>query len=245
VLESIQDLTQLNVVVPSWFESVFLGYDNDMSASHYSNMPTQLKSVDFRDTFLDWDHLIESFPDTVCPPSTLTYEQKVVPARKRMEGCPPPYVLTLKSAAKRKPKKRAKTDGDEEEEQVFEVDTYTLPYMGPYPSDALRVNKIRFTPTQVEAINAGSRPGLIVIIGPPGTGKTDVATQIISNIYHNFPEQRTLLIARSNQALNQLFEKIVALDIDDRHLLRLGHGEENLNTDASFGKSGRVEYFLV
>lgn len=52
------------------------------------------------------------------------------------------------------------------------------------------------------------------------------------------------MVARSNQALNQLFEKIVALDIDDRHLLRLGHGEESLNTEASFGKSGRVEYFL-
>jgi intron-binding protein aquarius len=63
----------------------------------------------------------------------------------------------------------------------------------------------------VEAINSGTRPGLTVIIGPPGTGKTDVAVQIISNIYHNFPEQRTLLVARSNQALNQLFEKIVAL----------------------------------
>lgn len=97
----------------------------------------------------------------------------------------------------------------------------------------------------MEAINSGSRPGLTVIIGPPGTGKTDVASQIISNIYHNFPEQRTLLVARSNQALNQLFEKIVALDIDDRHLLRLGHGEESLNTELSFGKSGRVEYFLV
>ena len=67
----------------------------------------------------------------------------------------------------------------------------------------------------------------------------------MSNIYHNFPEQRTLVVARSNQALNQLFEKIVALDIADRHLLRLGHGEEGLNTEASFGKSGRVEYFLV
>jgi hypothetical protein len=36
----------------------------------------------------------------------------------------------------------------EEEEQVFEVDTYTLPYMGPYPSDAFRVNSVRYTPTQ-------------------------------------------------------------------------------------------------
>jgi intron-binding protein aquarius len=81
-------------------------------------------------------------------------------------------------------------------------------------------------------------------VGPPGTGKTDVATQIINNIYHNFPNQRTLLIAHSNQALNQLFQKIVALDIDERHLLRLGHGEEELDTEANFSKHGRVESFL-
>lgn len=40
-----------------------------------------------------------------------------------------------------------KTD-DGEEEQIFEVDTYALPYMGPYPSDVLRVNTVRYTPTQ-------------------------------------------------------------------------------------------------
>lgn len=36
-------------------------------------------------------------------------------------------------------------------------------------------------------------------MGPPGTGKTDVAVQIISNLYHNFPEQRTLIVTHSNQ----------------------------------------------
>ena len=39
------------------------------------------------------------------------------------------------------------------------------------------------------------------VVGPPGTGKTDVAVQIISNIYHNFPEQRTLIVTHSNQVL--------------------------------------------
>ena len=68
------------------------------------------------------------------------------------------------------------------------------------------------------------------MVGPPGTGKTDVAVQIIANLYHNFPEQRTVIVTHSNQALNQLFEKIMALDIDERHLLRLGHGEEALET---------------
>jgi intron-binding protein aquarius len=231
ILESIQDLTQLNIVVPSWFEGVFLGYD-DMTSAHYENMEMQIKKLDFRDTFLDWQHLLESFPS-----------RKVVPVRKNIDGCPPPYVLTQYSQTRSRARKNPKPE-DWWEEKFFEVDTYSLPYMGPYPADVPRRNHIRYTPTQVEAINSGTRPGLTVIIGPPGTGKTDVATQIISNIYHNFPEQRTLLVARSNQALNQLFEKIVALDIDERHLLRLGHGEESLNTDASFGKSGRVEYFL-
>ena len=51
----------------------------------------------------------------------------------------------------------------------------------------------------MEAIRAGMQPGLTMVVGPPGTGKTDVAVQIISNLYHNFPDQRTLLVTHSNQ----------------------------------------------
>jgi len=45
--------------------------------------------------------------------------------------------------------------------------------------------------------------------------------------------------------LNQLFEKIAALDIDERHLLRLGHGQEQLETEEDFSKYGRVNHMLV
>ena len=123
------------------------------------------------------------------------------------------------------------------------VSTYQLPNSGPYSTNVPNSNKIRFTPAQANAIASGTQPGLTVIVGPPGTGKTDVATQIISNIYHDFPQQRTLLVAHSNQALNQLFQKITKLEIDDRHLLRLGHGEEELDSDVNYGKHGRVESF--
>ncbi len=33
-----------------------------------------------------------------------------------------------------------------------------------------------------------------------------------------------------------MFEKIMALDIDERHLLRLGHGEEMLETEKDFSR---------
>ena len=47
-----------------------------------------------------------------------------------------------------------------------------------------------------------------------------------------------------SQALNQLFEKIMCLDIAERHLLRLGHGEESLSTEKDFSRYGRVNFVL-
>lgn len=83
-----------------------------------------------------------------------------------------------------------------------------------------------------------------MVVGPPGTGKTDLAVQMISTLYHNHPEQRTLVVTHSNTALNQIFEKIMALDVDERHLLRLGHGETALETEKDFSRYGRVNYVL-
>ncbi|KAF2084989.1 P-loop containing nucleoside triphosphate hydrolase protein [Saccharata proteae CBS 121410] len=237
ILESIKRLTLSDIPAPSWLQEVFLGY-GDPAGATWKRLSNRLKSIDFRDTFLDWQHLIASLP---------TKNVEVIDGESIDR---PPYVVefateTTQEAPARSSKKRRKDLADVPQEvEKFLVSTYKPPNMGPYPADAPKLNTVRFTPAQVEAIISGSQPGLTVIVGPPGTGKTDVATQIINNIYHNFPEQRTLLIAHSNQALNQLFQKIVALDIDERHLLRLGHGEEDLETEANYSKHGRVESFL-
>ncbi|KAJ2719311.1 hypothetical protein GGI07_005286 [Coemansia sp. Benny D115] len=115
---------------------------------------------------------------------------------------------------------------------------------GPIELRQPKRNTIRFTPKQVAALRSASLPGLTLVVGPPGTGKTDVAVQAISNLYHNFPQQTTLLLTHSNQALNQLFAKIIALDIEPRHLLRLGHGESELEADERYTKAGRIESFM-
>jgi intron-binding protein aquarius len=54
-----------------------------------------------------------------------------------------------------------------------------------------------------------------MIVGPPGTGKTDVAVQIIANLYRNYPNQRILVVAHSNAALNDIFEKILKVTTDN------------------------------
>lgn len=56
-----------------------------------------------------------------------------------------------------------------------------------------------------------------MIVGPPGTGKTDTAVQIISNLYHNYPTQKIVLVTHSNAALNDLFMKIMEVRYGIRH----------------------------
>ncbi|CAJ2507072.1 Uu.00g082580.m01.CDS01 [Anthostomella pinea] len=239
VLESIRSLALSEVPLASWLHENFLGY-GDPAGATYRHLPNRVAKVDFRDTFLDWQHLVASLPG-----------KTIEPGFDVSESFGPPYVLeSVDKPPKKpatKPSKKRRRDAEPAllaEVETYQVSTYKPPNTGPYPVDAPKLNNVRFTPAQIDAIMSGTQPGLTVIVGPPGTGKTDVATQIINNIYHNFPEQRTLLIAHSNQALNQLFAKIVALDIDERHLLRLGHGEEELDTESNFSKHGRVESFL-
>lgn len=64
------------------------------------------------------------------------------------------------------------------------------------------------------------------VVGPPGTGKTDVAVQIISNIYHNFPEQRTLIVTHSNQVT--YCTSSYALIDDDSSLLKMCESAEGI-----------------
>ena len=69
--------------------------------------------------------------------------------------------------------------------------------------------------------------------------------QIMHVLYHNCPEQRTLLITHSNQALNDLFQKLLERDVPARYLLRLGMGEEELETALDFSRVGRVNAMLA
>uniref|UniRef100_A0A7N6C173 RNA helicase aquarius n=1 Tax=Anabas testudineus TaxID=64144 RepID=A0A7N6C173_ANATE len=236
VLETIRNLMNTECVVPDWLHDIILGY-GDPGSAHYSKMPNQISTLDFNDTFLSLDHLHSCFPGYTIKVTEENAELQVPPFRVKFP--------ISKNTDKGKKRKADEEVEDKEKDMTLVVEPYVTPNRGPYPYNQPKRNTIQFTPTQIEAIRAGMQPGLTMVVGPPGTGKTDVAVQIISNLYHNFPEQRTLIVTHSNQALNQLFEKIMALDIDERHLLRLGHGEEELETEKDFSRYGRVNYVLA
>uniref|UniRef100_A0A0E0NVY2 Intron-binding protein aquarius N-terminal domain-containing protein n=1 Tax=Oryza rufipogon TaxID=4529 RepID=A0A0E0NVY2_ORYRU len=248
ILESIRDLMNETCVVPEWLHNIFLGYGNP-SAAQWINMPDLLENIDFKDTFLDADHVVQSFPDyqvtfinsdgtenlNPSPPFKIKLSKKMRESSHALPG----NVNSVLSA------KNNMVDDDGPQKEKIMVETYIPADPGPYPQDKPKQNSVRFTPTQIGAIISGIQPGLTMVVGPPGTGKTDTAVQILNVLYHNCPSQRTLIITHSNQALNDLFEKIMQRDVPARYLLRLGQGEQELATDLDFSRQGRVNAMLV
>ncbi|WVZ57136.1 hypothetical protein U9M48_007563 [Paspalum notatum var. saurae] len=249
ILESIRDLMNETCVVPEWLHNIFLGYGNP-SAAQWINMPDLLEVIDFKDTFLDANHVRQSFPDYQVtfinsdgtenlhpsPPFKIRLSKKMRESSHALPGNVTSS-LTVKSIDNM-------ADGESQKEKLI-VETYIPADPGPYPQDKPKQNSVRFTPTQIGAIISGIQPGLTMVVGPPGTGKTDTAVQILNVLYHNCPSQRTLIITHSNQALNDLFEKIMQRDVPARYLLRLGQGEQELATDLDFSRQGRVNAMLV
>lgn len=225
VLETIRSLINTKFVVPDWLRNLLIGF-GDPADAHYSNLrdSKHVSTIDYYDTFLDYQHLKESFT-TIRPDYELCIGESVTSSNLAIE---PPFRIQIDDLNKK-----------------LIVIPYKIPSRGPYPTHAPKKNTIRFTPTQIEAITSGSQPGLTMVVGPPGTGKTDVAVQILSTLYHSYPEQRTLIVTHSNQALNQIFEKMIELDVKEHHLLRMGHGEGDLQSQRDFSRQGRVRSVLT
>ncbi|KAD7116894.1 hypothetical protein R6Q59_006423 [Mikania micrantha] len=249
ILESIRDLMNETCIVPDWLHDVFLGYGNP-SAAQWTNMPDLLETVDFKDTFLDEDHVRECFADYQVVFTNSDGTKNLNPR--------PPFRINIPRNLKGNfhsftGNEKSTTDSvdvatediSDFEKENLNVEAYMPPDPGPYPQDQPKQNSVRFTPIQVGAIVSGVQPGLTMVVGPPGTGKTDTAVQILNVLYHNCPSQRTLIITHSNQALNDLFEKIMERDVPARYLLRLGQGEQELATDLDFSRQGRVNAMLV
>jgi len=180
-----------NLKVPSWLHNVFLGY-GDPKACFNTSIPIRI--IDFNDTFISKQHLESCFPN-----------RKIIYTIDDDSKLFPPFKITFPEGEVDRADVNPQSDAADAPPLV--VEPKVLPNPGPYPQNQPKKNTVPFTPVQVHAIKRAMNTGLTLVVGPPGTGKTDVAVQIINNWYHNFPNQRTLIVTHSNQALNQIFEK--------------------------------------
>jgi intron-binding protein aquarius len=238
VLETIRDLISaesIDSAVPAWLRDIILGYGN-ADAAHYSRRNDQLDAFDAVDTFHDLEHVVRSFPEMSVTMSTIdsTFRPTMLPERGRLL-----VQLSLDRA------QRSVTVNSQPLTFIDGQHSTAIVATKAQISEMLRSNPVRFTPLQVEAIRDGMNPGLTLVVGPPGTGKTDVAVQVVANLHRNFPAEKTLLVAHSNAALNDLFEKILERNVPARHLVRLGAGERDLSVETSFSQVGRVDAMLA
>jgi intron-binding protein aquarius len=215
---------QLDGGLPAWLCDVLLGYGAP-NAAHYTSLPPHSGALDFGDTFLSAAHLRGCFPGT-----EVAFFDEDSGAPLEEAAAAPPFRLRFSRGA-----------GGREAVAAF---AYAAPlrvalYEAPGARAAGR-NSVPFTAAQVEAVRGALCPGLTLVIGPPGSGKTDTAVQAVALLLRNAPASRVLLVAHSNAALNDLFAKLLERGVAPRHLLRLGAGERELEVEGDYSKAGRV-----
>ena len=229
-------------VLPAWLSDTFLGYGDPKESTCLGDdngLPKRL-TLDYQDTFVSERHVSECFPghdiewvgSGRCAPFKVTFhdDQSLRAAMTAYAGAG--------GGADLGPRPKLKVEGS-----CAIDDGRSAP--NPTGRAHPRVNTtVEFTAAQVAAITRSLQPGLSLIVGPPGSGKTDTAVQILHTLYHNDPSERTLIITHSNQALNDIFQKLASKDIDVGEMIRLGYGESLLETEEEYDKLGRVNAML-
>lgn len=88
-------------------------------------------------------------------------------------------------------------------------------------ADRVHRNKIRYSPSQVKAICAAMFPGLCVIDGPAGSGKSLVVSQVLNNLYHSNRPERSLVLCSTHTNATALVSRLQDLGVHSTHLLQI------------------------
>lgn len=215
-------------ILPDWIEAILLG--RPIQAVAESESAGEHKPVDFVDTFVSKEHVMKSFPHV----------------KLRFSESTPDHIGSANSPEGKCHKITFWRKGDQNfgDAAVYLRRCKTLGEVGRFLQRKNDRNTTEFNPVQIQAIYSGLQPGLTLVSGPPGTGKTSCTVQIISSLYDSFPNERTLLITRTNHALNYLVQRLVQRNVDPLRILRLGQGESDLERVGSLSKAGRLNALL-
>jgi len=238
ILSTVKDLIIGNgdgeLELPEWLADIFLGFGQPDMASFnkmrefFLDPSSDLKSMP-NNKLVGFPQNIE-FPDIFATYQDITNYDRAILDESNSENqdneIKPPYFLNL-------------NDNGTIKAHSGYRDNAWAPNMF-YNNDS----RLSFDRKQIDAIIAGTFPGLTLVEGPPATGKTTVGVEIIKNIYHDFKKERTLVITHSNQTLDRIFEGLSKYpNLKNHQVLRLGSGEEKIlgKTRQQFTAMGRVE----
>ncbi|RLN59362.1 hypothetical protein BBJ28_00005340 [Nothophytophthora sp. Chile5] len=224
-------------LLPAWLHDLFLGY-GDPTAAHYTSIckAKAMKQVvvPLTELLQDGEHALEAGG----APTLVDAEDETQLLEPKDAVAPFTYVGDVRDGtsvlqAHRKGKSKSKS------------------------SPLSKPPTVRFTKAQVAAVRSGVCEGLTLVVGPPGTGKTDVAVQLVLKLYHSTPaREKLLVVAHSNQALNDFFAKLLAeQSINEAEIVRMGQSqlasdssragkEDDGAFHADFSRNGRVAFLL-
>jgi hypothetical protein len=87
-------------------------------------------------------------------------------------------------------------------------------------------------PSQQKAVELSFKQKLTVITGPPGTGKSQVVTNILANaVYHG---QKVLFASKNNQAVDNVHQRINSI-LNTDYFLRMGTNQHNADLQTKLG----------
>jgi superfamily I DNA and/or RNA helicase len=89
------------------------------------------------------------------------------------------------------------------------------------------LNTFHLNPSQTEAVENAFLKKFTVITGPPGTGKSQVVLNIISNAIWN--DKTILFASKNNRAVDVVFEKLMGI-VPKSLIMRMGNRENRKNT---------------
>lgn len=192
-------------LLPSWLEKIILGRQTVQDSS-VSTDAVEDDEIDFGDTFLNGSHIESSFPT-----------MQVSVTDEDPSGTEDDTYYALRFVA-----------GNKIEARAVRKDFGIL--LDGCSEGSVAPNKLLFDQHQIAAIAAAMRPGLTLISGPPGTGKTSCMVQIICNLLRGSSEERILVILRTDHALDQFRELINARNVDHARVVQF---KEELDTETS------------
>lgn len=82
----------------------------------------------------------------------------------------------------------------------------------PDPASDINWRRDLDKPKQSAVAAALCAPDVLLIEGPPGTGKTTLITELILQHLERYPDERILVSSQTNAALDNVLERVLAID---------------------------------